>query len=735
MPQVSLPRQDVYESLVEQVNYILRNFDALVTRNQWGPVAWAGDKTDSIPVAFVLTPTGSFFDEIEFPLHVRTHILSILAKHSIETGIPIALHVETHAEHFLAASENQEGFAQTIDLLKRLNGRILFGFESSDAFVRNVLYNKFLEEAVFLSAAELAKSVGLGVGAFAFAGINPLNDAEILADSVKTLAFLHTHQIAPVLMFHNVQSYTIQELLFLYGAHTLPEPRTVLEVVNNLLQTTPDNRRGNIDSWLIADPVGGPPPPRYNIFASRKHVTCSRCTDAIYRAVVHLRQTRDVDAYLVVARDLAGCSCATSYVNLLQQQSKENSALIRRTADMVRIASDKVGDYVAVVRPIMNEVEEFSLFQDNVPRYGQLNDPAVDGPMLKAELLCYGIRIAPDLKEDLLRFNSYVHEAGFVHAAHFMIGTHLVNTCVAESFCEQSPYVLKRRNEHYELSKEGIIVAPCDVLPTPSWCGTVVDGFKLGDILRPHSRNVISGMPNPICCYFRSNEGCAFCSLGRLQNSRPIPPTTVAQAAVIARQHNPDYELALSGGTSHTPDRSASYFAEIARQITRETQMAISVELVPPESTDFLDELKASGVTSVILNIELWNQPLRSVYCPGKARIPLESYLKAIEHGTSLFGRGQVASVLIAGLQSPSAVVEGAREVISRGAIPTIIPFKPFDDCKMANAPRTRPEEVTEIHAAVADLLTQSQLGPRMQRGCTGCGGCSLENLQSRSGR
>ena len=495
------------------------------------------------------------------------------------------------------------------------------------------------------------------------------------------------------------------------------------------MDTIPDNRIAKIDPWLIADPVGGPPPPRYNIFTNKKQVTCPHCTEEIYHAVVQLRLTRQVDAFLKTYSDLSSCSCAASYETLLREQLVDNTSLAHRIAEMIETAKGKLTDYITTIRPIINEVEEFDLFKDNVPRYGQLNDPAINGPQLKAELLCYGIRIEPDLKDDVLRFNSYIHEAGFVHAAHFMIGTHLVNTCVAETFCDQSPYVLKRRNGHYELSKGGVVVAPCEILPTPAWCSQFIEGIPLGDILRPHSRDVISGMPNPVCCYFQKNEECAFCSLRSYQNSMPIPPSVVAQTAIIAHEYNPKYELALSGGTSETPDRSAKYFAEIAQAVSRHAVMPISVELVPPQEMIYLDELKSAGVTSLIMNVEIWSQELRSVYCPGKSKISIEHYLSAIEHGIKIFGRGQVASVLIAGLQTQTVVIEGARELIRLGAVPTIIPFKPFDDCKMAKAPRTIPEEVTEIHATVSKLLNEAQLGPRMQRGCTGCGGCSLENL------
>jgi len=157
--------------------------------------------------------------------------------------------------------------------------------------------------------------------------------------------------------------------------------------------------------------------------------------------------------------------------------------------------------------------------------------------------------------------------------------------------------------------------------------------------------------------------------------------------------------------------------------------MPMAVELVPPDDNSFLDELQKAGVCAVIMNIEIWDPNLRTVFCPGKAHIRRERDLDAIGYAIDKLGRGQVASVLIAGIQSNSDVIEGAKTLIGLGAVPTIIPFKPFDDCKMAHFPCTKPADVLEIYNSVADLLKQSGLDPGMQKGCTKCGGCSLENL------
>jgi len=731
IPQVNLPIEKIYESLIQQTSYILDNFESYVRANQFGPVAFSHAKLAKVanqPLAFVLTPTGSFFDEMEFPTAIREKILRMLTEYAHRNSWTFALHIETHAEDFLYAAEEKEKFQQTISLLKKLHGRVLFGFESANDFVRNVLYNKFLDYTTFSTAITLAKQLGLGVGAFVFVGMNPLTDVEILADAVATLNCLTELKICPVLMFHNIQPYTIQELLLRYRVHRLPEPRTVLEVVHYLTTKFPAHNDGQIDTWLIADPIGGPPPPKDNIFSAKESVTCKTCSKAIYEEIVALRTTRDIIRFTQFYEKISQCECSMKYLDLLKAQVTENKNLLERVEMMAKIVNDKLGDYISVIRPILNEAENYAVFDDAIPK--EIREKKnICFSDLKAELLCYGLRIDNNIEADLVAFNSYVKEAGFVHAAHFLVNGRVVNACVAERFCSTSPYLLVKNKEQYQLQRDGEIIGPCEIMRLPPWCKEPIGQRKMGDVLRPHSPNVISGMPNSKCCYFQAGTECSFCSLGSLQKIEPVDPKDVAEVALFALKHNPSYELALSGGTPATPDRGAVYFADICNHIRKKSGLPISVEMVPPDTNDYIDYLYEAGITSLIMNVEIWDQRLRSTFCPGKSEISLDRYLDAIEYAVKRFGRGQVASVLIAGLQEHGTLIDGATEIIRLGAIPTVIPFKPFNECKLSHFYKADASQIVAIYRTISHLLATRGLNPSMQKGCTGCGGCSLEDL------
>lgn len=496
--------------------------------NQRGPISPVSNEK---LIGMVLTPTGSFFDPIEFPPNIRNEILTLLVDHTDRNDIELALHIETHAEHILMASESQSEFTQTIELLQQLNARVLFGFESSNEFVRNILYNKHLDMGTFENAIALTKSFDLGVGAFVFVGINPLNELEIISDAITTIDYLKGQGISPILMFHNIQPYTIQELLYVIYAHNLLEPRTLMEIVKYMLESIGDDKEGRIDSWLIADPVGGPPTPEFHIFNSKRNITCEKCSQKIRDGVTQLRVDRNIDRFVENYEQVNSCECAIEYYKSFDVQARENLSLYDRTSNVINCAQNKLEDYVNVVRPLLNNRENNMRYRhgekDIRHKFNRL-------AILKADLLCYGLEVDDRIKDDLLVFNSYIHEGGFIHAAHFLLENHLVNAPIAESFCHRSPYILKKNNDNYELERDKVSLLKCDVLPTPKWCYQQISQMRIGDILRPHSKVVLSGMPQYKCCFFETGKQCAFCSLGPLQNKETVNPDIVADAALTA---------------------------------------------------------------------------------------------------------------------------------------------------------------------------------------------------------
>lgn len=352
---------------------------------------------------------------------------------------------------------------------------------------------------------------------------------------------------------------------------------------------------------------------------------------------------------------------------------------------------------------------------------------------IKADLLCYGIRLTKQAEDVMKLRNRYVLEKGFMHAAHFLIDNVVINTCVSEKYCRSSPYVIRMDKDELILEKNigdsSYYISKIDVLHLPMWCETNIDGYNVGDYLRPHSSGCIACWPYLICDYYKNNEQCKFCSMGDYRIHARIAPEIVGKMINLALKYNPKYEIALSGGTCNEPDRSLAYFSEVCSRAKEAGAEYISVETAPPEEMEFINKIYRSGASAIIMNLEIADDELRKKICPGKATIPQQRYFDAFEYAVKIFGKGNVSSVLIAGLQPAADILSMAKRMIGMGVIPTIIPFKPLDGCSLRNAKIANPKELLDIAKEIDSYLNLNRLCASEQHGCTKCNGCSIEAL------
>lgn len=348
---------------------------------------------------------------------------------------------------------------------------------------------------------------------------------------------------------------------------------------------------------------------------------------------------------------------------------------------------------------------------------------------LKAKLLCYGVKANKNTRMFMKEVNPYVLDKGFMHAAHFLIGNLVINTCISEKFCENSPFSIDVVDQRLELYEDKRYVTEIKVLPLPEWCNNYVDGYRIGDYLRPHSPNCVACWPYLICNYYSQGNQCKFCSMGSYHIQTILPEHIVGRMIEKSLRHNPHYEVALSGGTCNEPDHSINYFSKICQDARKYGAEYISVETAPPSDLSYISELSRSGATAIIMNLEIADNCLRKQLCPGKSLISELHYMHAYEEAIKSFGIGNVSCVLIAGIQEAEEIVKKASDLINIGVIPTIIPFKPLDGCILKEHKTVNPDELIIISSEIEKMLKKHNLFAVNQKGCTKCNGCSLETI------
>ncbi len=339
---------------------------------------------------------------------------------------------------------------------------------------------------------------------------------------------------------------------------------------------------------------------------------------------------------------------------------------------------------------------------------------------LKSLLLCHGACTSETAKNELAATHPDYFEKGFIDAVNMCIGDSNICVSIFENFSKDSSLLLDFDGEYFinYNGQRATVRFFHDLVKT----GTIVDGMA-----RLHAGGCINIWPSTNCCYDTPELKCKFCSLGA-KTEKPIDPDELCKGLKIYAEHYPDYAFNFSGGTYKNPDTMVKYWCELSRKIREFCSNPIAVEFAPPSDLSLLEKLKHSGVNAAIMNIEIVDSALRKEICPGKSGITLEHYHKALKKAVEIFGWGMVSSVMIGGIQPWNDIEKECEILTEMGVFPTIMPFRPLDDCPLANVKACDPEALIKTSEFLGELLRKNRLTPHCQPGCTKCGGCSIEN-------
>lgn len=329
-----------------------------------------------------------------------------------------------------------------------------------------------------------------------------------------------------------------------------------------------------------------------------------------------------------------------------------------------------------------------------------------------------------EAREELLREYPHFFVKGFVHATNISILGSNLCVSVADGYSSESEYTLSKAENGYRITYGDGKAVPVKFFGALPKTGTVVDGMA-----QLHAPGCINIWPSSVCCYDTDELKCRFCSLER-ERSAPVPITELADGIkrLLSLLGEGRYVLNMSGGTYISPDAMADYYIGLVRRVREFSDCDIAIELAPPSELAKLKELKDAGCNAVIMNIEIASEERRKSICPGKSRISYTHYHEALRYAVEIFGHGMTSSVLIGGIQPEDEIIKECEILASEGVFPTIMPFRPFDNCELHGFKACSPDALVEMSERLGEMLRRYGLTPEKQPGCTECGGCSIEN-------
>lgn len=348
--------------------------------------------------------------------------------------------------------------------------------------------------------------------------------------------------------------------------------------------------------------------------------------------------------------------------------------------------------------------------------------------LLKKQLLCSGFNISEKAKHYISKNDLLINNNKSVHACILMLPNgNYVNAIVGEGFCKASPFFLDVINNQLFIIKNNQPVSKVSLPKKPKWYDKYTrDNILMSNILSLHGANTLAFTNHNSCCFKLNGEGCLFCSSNQAEDvDWKVQTKRIEEILGYALEENNSYSLALSGGTRVGEDRGILYFSYLVDYIKRRyPEIKISVETVPPQKLIYLNDLVDAGVSSVIMNLELFSNENRKKYCPGKFKIQKEEYYASYEFLTHKLGPWQVGSVLIAGLEPVECTILGAKKMIDLSVQPTVMPFRPYDLSVLCNKAITDYKLLVYIENELNKYLKAKNINVCQAFGCLSCNAC-----------
>jgi hypothetical protein len=246
---------------------------------------------------------------------------------------------------------------------------------------------------------------------------------------------------------------------------------------------------------------------------------------------------------------------------------------------------------------------------------------------------------------------------------------------------QQSPLSLVYEDGQYHIRDQGrTVIENLKFAKRPNYYRKKTsDGTDMRTVATDNGHGALFVSYSNECSLKEKGLDCLFCNINatksiysEAQNIRWKTPRQVGETVAAGYAEGFDH-VSISGGFI-SERREVDYYIDVAEAIQEHTgrhDFNGTGVIGAPLDLDVFAKYKEAGYRTMATNIEIWDEKIFDVICPGKAQLcgGRANWLKALDEEVKVFGRYRVRSTMVAGIEPKESLLEGVEYLIERGVI------------------------------------------------------------------
>lgn len=249
------------------------------------------------------------------------------------------------------------------------------------------------------------------------------------------------------------------------------------------------------------------------------------------------------------------------------------------------------------------------------------------------------------------------------------------------------------------------------------------DGVDMKTIANEVGKTKVTVAYSNECALKDKGLDCKFCNINAtksrfadLQGISWKTPYQIAETYAKAREEG--YEsITITGG--FVPERrEVEYYIDVAETIQDLTGLQDfggTACVGAPSDLSVIEKYKEAGYRAISTNLEVWDENFFKTICPGKEQIcgGRQNWINALKHEVEVFGKGNVRSFFVAGIEPKSTLLEGIEYLTELGVVAIPLHWIPNPGSALEGHRAPTPEWYLDLYQKTYTLLKKNGLTHR----------------------